>query len=65
MSDESPITFTEPSFALLDVELNAVLTTAHGNLAIFSVKSMAELWAKASDRKVKVVKVWIHPAVVQ
>lgn len=35
---EKPITFEALSYALFDVDSNAVLTTHHGNLAIFSTK---------------------------
>jgi hypothetical protein len=31
-----PVTFRALSYALFDVERNGVLTTVHGNLAIFS-----------------------------
>lgn len=60
MADD-PITFSAPSFALFDVDANGVLTTVHGNLAIFSTKAMAELWAKSSRRTLKVLPVLIQP----
>ena len=44
----TPITFTQPSWLLFDTNLNAALTTEFGNLAIFSTKGMAELWARGS-----------------
>lgn len=56
------ITFTAPSYALFDLTANGVLTTPHGNLAIFTVKSVAELWARNSkSRIVAVVPVRIAP----
>ena len=58
MTDD-PITFEALSYALFDVDQNAVLTTAHGNLAIFSTKGMAEIWARKSARNIKVVPVQI------
>lgn len=65
MDKETPITFDAPSFALFDEEKNAVLTTVHGNLAIFSVKAMAEQWARSSTRRIKVVPVTIQPTTEQ
>lgn len=62
---ETPITFDEPSYALFDVEKNAVRTTQWGNLAIFSVKSMAEQWAQTSGSKIRVVPVSIKPITEQ
>lgn len=59
--DEPAITFEALSYALFSVDDNAVLTTAHGNLAIFSTKGMAELWAKSSKRNIKVVPVQVTP----
>jgi hypothetical protein len=61
MSDmkEQPITFEALSYALFDVAQNAVLTTAHGNLAIFSTKGMAEIWARKSVRNITVIPVQI------
>jgi len=59
---EDPITFTEPSYALFDVERNAVLTTAHGNLAIFSTLGMAQAWARSSSRRIEIIPVRIRPA---
>jgi hypothetical protein len=58
---ETPVTFREPSYALFDVEQNAVMTTAHGNLAIFSTKGMADVWARTSSKKVEVRTVYISP----
>lgn len=43
---EVPVTFREPAYALWSTKAQAVMTTEHGNLAIFSTKSMAELYAK-------------------
>lgn len=60
MSD-TPVTFTERSYVLFDVESNAVMTTAHGNLAIFSTQGMADLWAAKSSKKVEVRAVYITP----
>lgn len=57
----TPVTFVEPSYALLDVDQNAVLTTEHGNLAIFSTPGMAQAVAKTSKRNVRVVPVMISP----
>lgn len=58
---ELPVTFREPSYVLFDADKNACLTTDHGNLAIFNVKTMAELWARASVRNLKVIAVNITP----
>lgn len=44
MTTEIPITLREPCYGLFDVSRNAYMATEYGNLAIFSVKSMAELW---------------------
>ena len=60
MSDV-PITFTDSSYALFDIEQNAVMTTAHGNLAIFSTKGMADIWAARSPIRVDVREVSIKP----
>jgi len=59
--NETPITFEAPSFALFDVEQNAVRTTRWGNLAIFSVKSVAEQVAQQSGENLKVIPVWVKP----
>jgi len=56
---ENPITFEALSYALFDLDQNAVLTTAHGNLAIFSTKGMAETFARVSVRNIKVIPVQI------
>lgn len=64
MSDK-PITFEAPSFALFDVDANAVLTTAHGNLAIFSTEGMAQHWARSSSRNIRVIPVNITPVTKQ
>ena len=61
MADEQPITFVAPSYCLFDVDENAVLTTAYGNLAIFSTKGMAEVWARSSRKNIKVMPVQIQP----
>jgi hypothetical protein len=61
MSDETPITFTAPCYVLFNVRLNAVMTTAHGNLAAFSTKGMADLWASRSAEPVEVIAVNIRP----
>lgn len=58
---EDPITFEALSFALFDIDQNAVLTTAHGNLAIFSTRAMAEVWARSSKRNIRIVPVQIQP----
>ena len=59
---EPCITFTAPSYALFDLTMNGVLTTPHGNLAIFTVKGMAEMWARNSKtRLIAVVPVRISP----
>jgi len=63
--DEPPITFEALSYALFSLDDNAVLTTAHGNLAIFSTKGMAELWAKSSKRRIRVVPVQVTPRTEQ
>jgi len=60
MSD-TPVTFTEPSYLLFDVDQNGALTTLHGNLAIFSTRSMADLWAYKSKKNIKVIPVRIEP----
>lgn len=65
MSESTPITFVEPSYALLDVEHNAVISTEWGNLAIFSTPGVAENMAKMSVRRLKVIKVMITPVVEQ
>lgn len=57
--NETPVTFREPSYALFDVDQNAVCTTEHGNLAIFSVQAMAELWASKTGRNIIVIPVRI------
>lgn len=62
MNDKVPITFTEQSFALFDLEANAVLTTVYGNLAIFSTRAMALQWARTSKKRVEVRPVFIKPA---
>ena len=58
---DSPITFRESSYALFDVKENAVRTTQFGNLAIFSVRAVAEQWAARCGDDVKVVEVSIYP----
>lgn len=58
---EAPITFLESNYALLDEAQNAILTTQWGNLAIFTVRSVAEQYAKQSKRRVRVVTVHITP----
>lgn len=60
MSDV-PITFTESSWCLFDVEQNAVLMTKDGNLAIFNTQGMAETWARSSSRNIVVREIRIHP----
>jgi hypothetical protein len=64
MSD-TPITFEAQSFALFDIDANAVLTTRWGNLAIFSVRAVAEQYASESRRNIKVVPVKIAPVTEQ
>lgn len=64
MSD-TPVTFREPSYAIFDVEKNAVRTTQWGNLAIFSVRAVAEQWAATSGAKLKVIPVLISPVIEQ
>lgn len=61
-ASEIPVTFVERSFALFDVDQNAVLTTQFGNLAIFSPRGIAEQWAAKSSRKIEVRPVYIKPA---
>jgi hypothetical protein len=56
-----PVTFVEPSYVLFDVEQNAVMTTVHGNLAVFSTEGMAKVWASRSLKKIKVMAVRITP----
>ena len=58
--DTTPITFTEPSYLLFDIDQNAVLTTQFGNLAIFTVKRMAEMWAQKSSKNIEVRTVRIR-----
>ena len=48
MSD--PITFNEPSWALFDVEANAVCMTKWGNLAIFNTQGFASIEAQKLER---------------
>lgn len=60
-----PITFEALSYALFDVTQNAVLTTIHGNLAIFSTKAMAEVYQRNTTRDIKVVPVQISPRTEQ
>lgn len=62
---EDPITFEALSYALFDVTQNAVLTTVHGNLAIFSTKAMAEVYQRKTTRDIKVVPVQISPRTEQ
>ena len=57
---EVPITFREPSYALFDVDENAVLTTQWGNIAIFSTRIVAEQLAARSGRNVEVIPVMIQ-----
>lgn len=64
-TNEIPFTFTAPSFAILDVDQNAVITTQWGNLAIFNVKAVAEQVVKQSRRNLKVVAVIIQPVTQQ
>jgi hypothetical protein len=59
MATDTPVTFREDSNALFDVDQNAVCTTEHGNLAIFSVRAMAEIWATKTARNIIVVPVRI------
>jgi hypothetical protein len=65
MPDETPITFDAPSYLLFDKNANAALTTAHGNLAIFSTRAIAERWASSSRRELKVLPVMITPVTEQ
>lgn len=64
-TNEIPFTFTAPSFAILDVDQNAVITTQWGNLAIFNVKAVAEQVVKQSRRNLKIVAVMITPVTEQ
>lgn len=57
-----PVTFREPSYALFDPAENGVLTTALGNLAIFSTEGVARNMAATSNRNLQIVKVWITRA---
>jgi hypothetical protein len=61
MADDTPITFTEPCYVLFDTTQNAVMTTIHGNLAIFSTRGMADLWAGRSEKPVEVIAVNVRP----
>jgi len=61
----NPVTFEELSYALFDVDQNAVLTTALGNLAIFNTKPIAETWARSSKRNIKVISVKIERIIEQ
>ncbi len=58
------VTFTAPSFAIFDSERNGVCTTPHGNLAIFSVRKVAEAVINSSSRSyaLRIIPVWIKPA---
>ena len=58
---DDPITFEAQSFALFDVEQNAVMMTGYGNLAIFNTRNVAQIWADRSGRNVRVVAVTIRP----
>lgn len=62
---DTPITFTDLSYAIFDEDANAVCTTEWGNLAIFSVRAMAEQWAKKSTRKLTVIPVAIKRGTLQ
>lgn len=62
---ETPITFTELSYALFDVDANAVLTTNIGNLAIYSTSGAAEAMARTSARNIVVIPVRIAKATPQ
>lgn len=59
-TDDVPITFREPSYALFDIDANAVLATEHGNLAVFSTRGMAELWASKSAKRIEIVTISIR-----
>jgi hypothetical protein len=62
---EEPITYTELAYVLFDVKKNAVLTTVHGNLAIFSTLAMAKAWQIRSPLFVEVRAVRITPEAIQ
>ena len=62
LSIKTPITFRESSYAIFDVKENAVRTTKYGNLAIFSVRAIAEQLAAKSGSDTKVVEISIYPA---
>lgn len=59
-----PITFTTPSYCVMDMARNAVFTTVFGNLCIFTIEALAE---KATAQllphypQAKVVPVMISP----
>lgn len=60
---EDPITFKEPSYAVMDADLNMVCTTPWGNLAIFSTLAVAEQVATQQRirKNLKIVPVMIKP----
>jgi hypothetical protein len=63
-----PIAFVAQSFAVLDVELNAVISTRFGNLAIFSTRGVADHYAALSALagvRAKVVPVIVKPVRLQ
>lgn len=61
MASDTPVTFTDPAYAIFDVDANGVLTTIFGNLAIYSTKLAAEHMAGTSERKLIVRPVSIKP----
>ena len=65
MNNETPITFEATSFAIFDIEANAVRTTKWGNLAIFSTRGVAQQTVDQLGSKCKIVPVKITPVTEQ
>lgn len=55
------ITFVEPSYALYSQDMDAILTTASGHIAIFNTRNVAEYMARITPGNVIVVPVSIKP----
>ena len=61
----TPITFTAPSYAILNIDQNAVLTTRWGNLAIFSTRAVAEQVLRQTPGNLRIITVIITPITEQ
>lgn len=58
--DEIPITFREPCYALFREgggDTAGVLTTEYGNLAVFSVRSMADIYCQQARHAMPMFKI--------